>query len=203
MQPLIIIAKKEIKITLRERLVVSLGLIITVLLSVALYTGYLAYSQQQTTIAQKQQQKREEWLSQGDKHPHIAAHYGTFVFKIKTALSLFDFGLDTYTGTSIYLEAHHQHGFMFRPAQDYTSMIRFGQLSAALVLQLLLPLLIIFLAFASFTRERESGTVGILLSTLFISLHRLICERFLKSVQWEKCAAHAVDLLDFPNYSNA
>ncbi|ELR69403.1 hypothetical protein C900_05093 [Fulvivirga imtechensis AK7] len=164
MRDLFSIARKEIIIALRERLVVSLGIIILLLLGVALYAGYLSYSQQSRIIAEKQQEKRQEWLGQGDKHPHIAAHYGTFVFKPKTILSVFDFGLDTYTGTSIYLEAHHQHEFMFRPAQDHSSMIRFGELSAALVLHVLLPLLIIFLAFSSFTKEKETGTLKLLLS---------------------------------------
>lgn len=43
-------------------------------------------------------------------------------------------------------------------------MIRFGELSAALVLKVLVPLLIIFLTFASYTRERESGTLKLLIS---------------------------------------
>lgn len=163
MRTIWIIAQKEIKIALREKLVLALGSIIVLLLGVALYAGYLSYLQQQSVIARTQDEKRQEWLNQGDKHPHIAAHYGTFVFKPKTILSLFDFGLDAYTGTSVYLEAHHQHEFMFRPAQDHSSMIRFGELSAALVLQVLMPLMIIFLAFASFTRERESGTLKLLI----------------------------------------
>ncbi len=164
MRPLILIAKKEIKIALRERLIVSLVLIIVLLLGIALYGGYVAYRQQEAAIRQTQVEKRQEWLNQGDKHPHIASHYGTFVFKPKTILSLFDFGLDAFTGTSVYLEAHYQHEFMFRPAQDHSSMIRFGELSAAVVLQILVPLLVIFLAFPAFTRERESGTLKLLMS---------------------------------------
>lgn len=164
MRQVLLIAQKEIKVALREKLVVSLGAVTLLLLGVALYAGYVSYRQQQEIITETQAEKRKEWLNQGDKHPHIAAHYGTFVFKSKTVLSLFDFGLDAYTGTSVYLEAHYQHGFMFRPAQDHTSMIRFGELSAALVLQVLVPLLIIFLAFGAFTRERESGTLKLLMS---------------------------------------
>ena len=178
MKPLLSIAKKEIMIALREKLVISLAAIILLLLGIATYAGFISYDQQQHTISETQAQKRQEWLNQGDKHPHIAAHYGTFVFKPKTILSIFDFGLDTYTGTSVYLEAHNQHEFMFRPAQDHSSMIRFGELSAALVLQVLLPLLIIFLAFASFTQERESGTLKLLLSQ-GVSLGALIWGKIL------------------------
>ncbi len=164
MRRLVIIVKKEVKIALRERLVVALALIIMLVMGIALYAGLLSYQQQESIISETKDDKRKEWLHQGDKHPHIAAHFGTFVFKPKTVLSLFDFGLDAYTGTSVYLEAHHQHEFMFRPAQDHSSMIRFGELSSALGLKLLVPLLIIFLTFASYTRERESGTLKLLIS---------------------------------------
>ncbi|GAA0196431.1 DUF3526 domain-containing protein [Fulvivirga kasyanovii] len=185
MRNLLSIARKEIKIALRERLVVSLGIIILLLLGVALYGGYLSYRQQSRIITEKQEEKRKEWLGQGDKHPHIAAHYGTFVFKPKTILSVFDFGLDTYTGTSIYLEAHYQHEFMFRPAQDHSSMIRFGELSAALVLYVLLPLLIIFLAFSSYTKEKETGTLRLLLSQ----------GASYSSITWGKVLAYSILLI--------
>ncbi|NJN24902.1 MAG: DUF3526 domain-containing protein [Cyclobacteriaceae bacterium] len=185
MQGLFTILSKEIKVALREKLIVTLGIIIILLLGVALYAGYVSYEQQQATITKTKKEKRKEWLNQGDKHPHIAAHYGTFVFKPKTILSLFDFGLDAYTGTSVYLEAHFQHEFMFRPAQDHSSMIRFGELSAALVLQILVPLLIIFLAFASFTLERESGTLKLLISQ-GVSFHTLT---------WGKILAYCIMLM--------
>ncbi len=164
MNEVLLIAKKEIQIALRKKLIVALAVVIVGLLGVALYTGYVAYKQQKNIIEHAQKENRTKWLEQGDKHPHIAAHYGTFVFKPKTILSLFDFGLDTYTGTSIYLEAHYQHEFMFRPAQSHSSVIRFGELSVAMVFQILIPLLIIFLAFTAFTEERENETLRLLLS---------------------------------------
>ena len=185
MKTSILIAKKEIKIALREKLVLALSCIILVLLGISLYTGVVSYKQQQEAITKAQEEKREEWLGQGDKHPHIAAHFGTFIFKPKTILSLFDFGLDTYTGTSVYLEAHYQHQFMFRPAQDHSSMIRFGELSAALVLQILMPLLIIFLAYASFTKEKERGTLR-LLSSQGVTL---------TAIAWGKIIAYFILLL--------
>ncbi len=164
MKVLTLLIKKEIKIALRQRLIRIMAIIIVLLLSTALWAGYITYNQQQENVELAQEQRRIEWLHQIDKNPHTAAHYGTFVFKPKTLLSLFDFGLDTFTGTSKYLEAHYQHEFMFRPAQEYSSTIRFGQLSAALVFQLLIPLLVIFLSFNSFTSERENGTLRLLMS---------------------------------------
>lgn len=158
----LIITKKELLIALKSSQVIVTGLIITILLVIAGVGGYLNYKSQQEQIDAARIEKRAQWLNQGDKHPHIAAHYGTFVFKPKTGLSFFDFGLDSYTGSSIYLEAHYQHEFMFRPAQDFGAMIRFGELSIALVLQFLIPLLIIFLCFPAFTQESEHGTLRIL-----------------------------------------
>jgi len=65
----------------------------------------------------------------------------------------------------VYLEAHKQNEFKFRPAQDAaTSIQRFGELTAAVVLQVLIPLLIILLAFSTFAGEREQGTLRQLLS---------------------------------------
>lgn len=158
------ILKKELLIASRSRQIQVCSIIIIVLLIAAGVGGYLNYKTQKSQIAQAQHEKREQWLNQGHKHPHIASHFGTFVFKPKTGLSFFDFGIDAYTGASIYLEAHYQHDFMFRQAQDYSAMIRFGELSIALVLQLLIPLLIIFLCFAAFTQERENGTLKIMIS---------------------------------------
>ncbi|QTE22713.1 ABC transporter permease [Polaribacter cellanae] len=159
-----LITGKELKGMARQNSLKILFAIIIILLGFALYAGHIAYKQQQIMVERAQKERRAEWLGQGNKHPHIAAHYGTYVFKPKTLLSLFDFGLDTYTGTSVYLEAHYPHEFMFRPAQGYGNMIRFGELSAALVLQLLLPLLIIFITFQTFTKEKKTGTLKLLVS---------------------------------------
>lgn len=159
-----LIAGKELKVLARQNSLKILFAIIIILLGFALYAGHIAYKQQSIMVETAHKERRAEWLDQGNKHPHIAAHYGTYVFKPKTLLSLFDFGLDTYTGTSVYLEAHHPHEFMFRPVQGYGNMIRFGELSAALVLQLLLPLLIIFITFQTFTKEKETGTLKLLVS---------------------------------------
>ncbi|MBA3891525.1 MAG: DUF3526 domain-containing protein, partial [Gemmatimonadaceae bacterium] len=54
--------------------------------------------------------------------------------------------------------------FRYRPAQDRTSIQRFGELTAAEILQSLLPLFIIMLAFPAFAGEREAGTLRQVLS---------------------------------------
>ncbi len=78
---------------------------------------------------------------------------------------MFDAGLDSYAGAYAYLEPHRQNDFVFKPAEGHGASIRFGQLTVALVLQLLVPLLIIFMGFATITQERTQGTLKLLLSS--------------------------------------
>lgn len=164
MKEILLIARKEFTASFRDRRFWLLEGLLVLLLGLALATGSRHYRLQQEERERASQEKREQWLGQGEKHPHIAAHFGTFAFKPKSLLSAFDPGLDTYAGTTVYLEAHRQHDLVFKPAQHFSSAIRFGEISGALVLQVLLPLLIVFLGFASVSAERESGTLRLLLS---------------------------------------
>ena len=68
----------------------------------------------------------EHWETQGEKNPHSAAHYGVYAFKPRLALSFVDEGVDSFTGTSVWLEAHRQNDFLLRPAQEATAVQRIG-----------------------------------------------------------------------------
>ncbi len=117
--------------------------------------------------------ERKNWLEQGKKNSHSAGHYGVNVFKDTSPLALFDRGIEPFVGTVVFLEAHRQNQTAFLPAQDATAMRRFGELSAAVALQVLVPLLIILLAFGSLAGERESGTLRQILS-LGVSPRQLV-----------------------------
>jgi ABC-2 type transport system permease protein len=80
----------------------------------------------QVQRVEAQESARKQWLGQGDKNPHSAAHYGSFAFRPKSTFSFLDFGTDTYTGTSVQLEAHKQNDILFSQAQDATVLLRFG-----------------------------------------------------------------------------
>jgi ABC-2 type transport system permease protein len=80
-------------------------------------------------------------------------------------LTLVDSGVNAYVGVAAWLEAHKQNEFQFRPAQDRASLGRLGQLTAAITLQLLVPVLIILLAFTKFAGEREDGMLPQLLAS--------------------------------------
>ena len=154
-----LVIKKEFITALRDIRLQVAGAILIVLMCTAVLVGREGQKQIQKQRAKAQSSMYEKWLNQGEKHPHSAAHYGQFAFKPKPILSFLDIGLDNYTGISVFLEAHKQHEVMFSGAQDRNVMTRFGEMTAALILQVLFPLLIIFLTFNVFTREREEGTL--------------------------------------------
>lgn len=158
------IARKELVEMLRDgRFRWSAG-IVAALLFASLATGWAHHRSVSAQHDAAREETREQWLAQGEKNPHSAAHYGIYAFKPTPPLSLVDRGVESYVGVAAWLEAHRQNDFLYRPAQDGTTAQRFGELSAAAVLQLLLPLLVILLAFAAFAGERERGTLRQLLS---------------------------------------
>ncbi|MDN5202746.1 DUF3526 domain-containing protein [Fulvivirgaceae bacterium BMA10] len=157
-----LVIKKEFLSSLRDiRLQIS-GTILIVLMLTAVLVGRHGQKEIQTQRTKAQSAMYDKWLNQGNKHPHSAAHYGQFAFKPKPVLSFLDIGLDNYTGISVFLEAHKQNEVQFSAAQDSNGMTRFGEMTAALILQVLLPLLIIFLTFDIFSKEREEGTLKLI-----------------------------------------
>ncbi len=104
------------------------------------------------------------WTSQGAKNPHAAAHFGQYAFKPWSPLSLAIPRVSFYEGTAVWMEAHKQNPDSFTPARDRGAAGRNATLSLAFVLQKMMPLVIILLAFSAFTRERERGTLRQLLS---------------------------------------
>ncbi len=106
---------------------------------------------------------RRNWENNPDKHPHRMAHYGYVVFRTKYPLSFFDTGLDTYVGNSIFLEAHKQNTVNFSEASFTDNLLRFGDISASMIFQLLIPLLIFVCGYGIVARERESETLKLLI----------------------------------------
>ncbi|GAA3515107.1 DUF3526 domain-containing protein [Aquimarina addita] len=119
----------------------------------------------QNNIRQDHQVKaRQSWEANPDKHPHRMSHFGTFAFRKHPPLAMFDYGLESFTGNTIFLEAHQQNSVNFSEATFSTGTLRFGELSLALLLQLVLPLIIFFIGFPSVAADRQNGTLKILLS---------------------------------------
>ncbi len=153
------IARKEFAEIVRDGRFKWTAAIMVLLLLTAMMAGYQKYTTAVRIQQAAQAGTNEQWLDQGDKNPHSAAHYGNYAFKPAGPLSYFDNGISNYTGTAVFMEAHKQNFAIGRPASDQSAIARFGDLSGASILQLLLPLLIIFLGFTAFSGERESGTL--------------------------------------------
>lgn len=155
---------KETKELLREgRVRISL-IIVLFLLGVAVFISARQYQNVNEQYKTAKANDRAVWENQGAKNPHSAAHYGKYAFKPKYPLSLIDQGVDKYTGTAIFLEAHARNEAQFSAAADQTGLARFGDLTPDFILLFIIPLLIILLGYNSLTKEREMGTLTMLKS---------------------------------------
>lgn len=158
------IARKEFLEMARDGRFRIAGGIVLALLLTSLGLGWQRHGEVTAAHQTATAQERQIWESQGEKNPHSAAHYGVYAFKPTGRLAFLDPGTEAYTGVTVFLEGHKQNQFLYRPARDGNTLQRFGELTAAAVLQLLIPLLIILLAFSTFAGERESGTLRQVLS---------------------------------------
>jgi ABC-2 type transport system permease protein len=156
------IAKKEFRSALRQRVIILLGAIVWILLTFATITGLQKFRDAAGQKTRAASLFRHEWEEQ-EANPHSAAHFGTYLFKPNSFLSVYDNGLNNYLGISYRVEAHVQHEVNQSQAETTDSYLRFGELSVATVFQLLLPLFILFLTFNSVTKEKEGNTIRMLL----------------------------------------
>lgn len=159
------IAKKEIADLLHDKRLHWSALTLYALFGLALFSGWQYFTQTQPRHAAAQASSYQQWLAQGTKNPHSAAHYGFYAFKPVPLMAIVDKGMDEYLGNSVWMEAHKQNNVSNRTAQDVTDVSRFGSLTVGFVMQFLLPLVIIILTFNAVSKERESGTLRMLLST--------------------------------------
>jgi ABC-2 type transport system permease protein len=128
----------------------------------AAITGHSYLTKQNAIQRQYQSLIRKSWEDNPDKHPHRMAHFGSFALRIKHPLSVFDYGMDNYAGNAIFLEAHKQNTVNYSEASFSTGMLRMGELSVAMLLQIILPLIIFFLGFGSIAADRENATLKII-----------------------------------------
>ncbi|OMP78182.1 MULTISPECIES: ABC transporter permease subunit [unclassified Chitinophaga] len=159
-----VIASQFLKVTLRSNALAAIYILSLVFITFAAFTGYKTYTAQHTMLTNFQHQARESWKANPDKHPHRMAHSGSFAFRLKHPLSMFDQGMESYTGNTVFLEAHRQNTVNFSEAGFSTGLLRFGQISLAMLLQLILPLILFFLGFHAISQQKENGTLKILLN---------------------------------------
>ncbi len=152
----------ELKRLLNDKKAMIFCLLTWLLLGVSFYINHVKVKQANEQVSAALMLKKQQWLQQDPKHPHMAAHFGQFVFKPVISLSQIDPGVNDYAGTYVYLEPHRQNDFVFTAAQEQNASVRFGALTPALILQMLVPLLIIFMSFGAIAFDRENGTLKLL-----------------------------------------
>jgi ABC-2 type transport system permease protein len=140
---------------------ICLGVLLVAAASVGAYQHYQRVAREKADAAQAE---RARWLNLKDYNPHGAAHHGIYVFKPESPLTAFDPGTERFLGVSVWLEAHKQNQFVYRPMQDAAPVQRFSTVTPAAAVQLIGPLIIILLGFNAFAGERDQGTLRQLLS---------------------------------------
>ena len=139
---------------------ISTGFVLVLVLSIALGN----YQTQKQTERYKDAQKelRAQWESIDAMNPHGAAHYGTYVFKPANLLGSLDEGVNSVSGNVLRVEGHVQNEIVHSEASQMQSISKFGKLKSSLLLQYIVPILLIFLAFSSISNEKRSGRLKLL-----------------------------------------
>lgn len=159
-----VVARKELKEIVRDGRFRWLAMTCVVLVGIAALSGLQITRQQLLDQSVASSVERENFLEQGAKNPHAAAHFGQYAFRPILLPAALDPGASPYMGSMIWLEAHRMNLPEFRPAEDNADFSRAGQLSVAWVLQFIVPLFVIVVTFGAVAGEREGGTLSLAMS---------------------------------------
>lgn len=160
---ILLLACQFYKDTIKSKVMgIVLGLMAFLILF-STYSGWKNYHDQNGTRDFIQNRVQESWENNPDKHPHRMAHYGSFALRVKHILSFFDLGMENFVGNAVFLEAHKQNTVNFSEASMTTGLLRFGEVSLAMLLKVIVPLLIFYLGYPTIAQERENGTLKLLI----------------------------------------
>lgn len=157
------IINNEYKFLFRNRILLLTSLGFLLVLSISIFLGNKQLNQQTKAYEEAKEHLREQWISIKEMNPHSAAHYGTYVFKPSNLLSSLDEGVNSVTGNVLRVEGHVQNEIVHSEASQMLSVSKFGKLKSSLLLQYIVPLLLIFLAFHSVSSEKQSGRLKLLI----------------------------------------
>lgn len=154
----------EWKNIIRTKTAMVLIGVFAVLLLFSAFIGIENKVEQNSIRHKYQEQVHDDYVNQPDRNPHRVSHYGYLVFRERPALSFFEFGIESFAGNSIFLEAHRQNTVNLSEAGFSNGMLRFGELSMALILQLLVPLFIFFIGYGTLADLKSNGVLKIMLA---------------------------------------
>lgn len=158
------IASDELRYWLRSKLALYVVVLFTVILvSVSVLTT-LRIQAESSERDHHQTEAEETFLDQPDRHPHRMVHYGHYIFRTPVPLAIFDPGLDSVTGQSMFLEGHRQNSATFSALGASADLGGLSWLTPALIYQIFAPLLIILLGHGAIVREREAKTLAPLIA---------------------------------------
>ncbi len=152
----------EWKRFIRNKLFVYVTAFFILSLLVIVFLGIEQNYNQQLRQTQAQEYVRQQWESLENVNPHRAAHYGTYAFKPVNVLNSMDSGINDITGNVIKLEGHVQNEIVYSEASQSLSISKFGKLKSSLILQYVIPLFLIFLAYGSLSNEKETQRLKLL-----------------------------------------
>lgn len=156
---------KELKELFRSSKVVWMQAAILTLLLLSLYNGYSYYVSHSHLLRESQQITYRQFVNQGDKNPHLGAHFGFYAYKPTADMAMIESGMEDYTGNSFYLEPHKRGVVKFKEISDATGLRSFGFLNIGYLAQFILPLFIFLICHNVFSKEWENGTIKLLLSS--------------------------------------
>lgn len=174
--PFASIARKDRRELARDSRL-RLAILLVLLLSLAAVAAtFVRVSEARRDRAAATATEHHSWLNQGPRDPHAAAHFSQWVFRPVEGAALLDPGATPYAGSAIWLEAHHRNPAAYRPVEDRAMTLDLGEFSPSWVLQTLGPLLAFLLAAGLVARERESGTLRLMIAS-GASPARLVAEK--------------------------
>ena len=160
----LLVAAEEWRLWVRSRVVRSAALLFLTLLFATSVVTAVSVLNAQHERAHQQIAAEDTFYDQPARHPHRMVHYGHYVYRTPSPLSIFDPGLDTLTGQTLFLEGHRQNSATFADSSASTDLGPFAKLTPAFAYQLFVPLIIILLGHNAVVRERSASTLTLLLS---------------------------------------
>jgi len=164
MNTILIVAREELRYWSRANLI---GYVVVVFLMTLIAVSVLNTFRIQAETSERdlhQAESEQTFLDQPDRHPHRMVHYGHYIFRAPVPLAIFDPGLDSVTGQSMFLEGHRQNSATFSSLAASANLGGLSWLTPAIIYQVFAPLLIILLGHGAMVREREAKTLAPMLA---------------------------------------
>jgi len=171
-----LIARHEFRVFQENGLKIFVMFYILILLGVC-GSNYAQLRASSVKNKEAKQTINREWKNQ-DRSNHSAAHWGTFLFKPVSCLSLLESGTGLYSENYYRVEAHKRPIIHSNRLPDLEAFMRRPDLNTAFFFQWLMPLFVIGLGFSCISSEREKGFLK-LLSVQGASLGHLVTGKFM------------------------